>query len=118
MEAAKNLSDNVVVDEKLAGLAKNLADNLKKSAEKSANKSAEKLPIHEVTFHELSKRQKQILNCMEPEKSYRTEEIAQSLGLKNPRTRQLLNELVAMNLISCTGSTKKRRYIKGRNFEQ
>ena len=81
----------------------------KKPAE-SAEKSAESAN-NEINVQELSKRQKQILTCMEQGKSYSTEEIAQMMGLKGPRTRQLLNELVAMNLISCTAATKNRRYI-------
>ncbi|MCM1087757.1 MAG: putative DNA binding domain-containing protein [Muribaculaceae bacterium] len=79
------------------------------SAEKSAE-SAEKLAeLHEVL---LSKRQKQILECMELEVLYRTEEIAEKIGLKGPRTRQLLNELVEMGELTCTAVTKNRRYIR------
>lgn len=44
----------------------------------------------------LSERQKQILACMELEVLHKTEEIAEKIGLKEPRTRQLLNELVPM----------------------
>lgn len=33
------------------------------------------------------------------------------IGLKKSRTRQLLNELVAMDLVSCTAATKNRRYV-------
>ncbi len=102
-EAAKRLSDKSD-DEKIVCMAQNLADDLEKSAEKSAE--------DKVHIRELSKRQKQILVCMQQGKSYSTEEIAQMIGLKGPRTRQLLNELVAMNFVSCTAATKKRRYIK------
>lgn len=62
--------------------AKKLADSAEKSAE-----TQETL---------LSERQKQILACMELEVLYKTEEIAEKIELKGPRTRQLLNELVAM----------------------
>ena len=48
----------------------------------------------------LSERQKQILACMELEVLYKTEEIAEKIGLKVPRTRQLLNELVAMGRLT------------------
>ena len=76
------------------------------SAKKIAEKSAE-------TQEELlSERQKQILACMELEVLYRTEEIAEKIGLKGPRTRQLLNELVAMGRLTCTAATKNRRYIR------
>lgn len=76
------------------------------SAKKTAEKSAE-------TQEELlSERQKQILACMELEVLYRTEEIAEKIGLKGPRARQLLNELVAMGRLTCTAATKNRRYIR------
>ena len=86
-------------------MAQNLSDALKKSAEKLAEKSAESAN-NEIAMRELSKRQRQILVCMRQGKSYSTEDIAQMIGLKGPRTRQLLNELVAMNLVSCTTETK------------
>ncbi len=60
----------------------------------------------------LSERQKQILESMEVEVSYKTEEIAEKVGLKGPRTRQLLNELVAMGKLTCTAATKNRRYMR------
>ena len=41
-----------------------------------------------------------------------SKEIAGAVGLKGPRTRQLLNELVAMGVVECTAATKNRRYIK------
>ena len=72
----------------------------------SAEKSAEKKDVI------LSKRQRQILECMELEVLYRTEEIAEKIGLKGPRTRELLNELVAMGRLTCTATTKNRRYIR------
>lgn len=43
---------------------------------------------------------------------YSTEQVAEKMGLKCPRTRQLLNELVNMELLACIGTTKKRSYIK------
>lgn len=72
----------------------------------SAEKSAERQEIL------LSERQKQILACMELEVLYKTEEIAEKIGLKGPRTRQLLNELVAIGRLTCTAATKNRRYIR------
>lgn len=74
--------------------------------EQSAEKSAEM----QVTL--LSERQQQILACMEQDVLYKTEEIAEKIGLKGPRTRQLLNELVAMGKLTCTAATKNRRYIR------
>lgn len=83
-----------------------ISDSIK-SAEKSAEKSAkEENPM------ELSKRQKQILSCMQQGKAYSTKEVAQMIGLQGPRTRQLLNELVATGNLSCTAATKNRRYVK------
>lgn len=43
---------------------------------------------------------------------YSTEQVVEKIGLKGPRTRQLLNELVNMELLACIGTTKRRRYIK------
>lgn len=106
-ETAKILSGNMSDNEELACIVQNLADGLEKSAEKSAESANRKADMRK-----LSKRQKQILTCMQQGKSYRTEEVAQMIGLKGPRTRQLLNELAAMNLVSCTAATKNRRYVK------
>ncbi len=83
------------------------------SAKKIAEKSAESAEKSAETQEELlSERQKQILACMELEVLYRTEDIAEKIGLKGPRTRQLLNELVAMGRLTCTAATKNRRYIR------
>ena len=79
---------------------------LPEHGEQSAKKAAE---MQEVL---LSERQKQILECMESEVLYESEEIAEKIGLKEPRTRQLLNELVAMGRLTCTAATKNRRYIR------
>lgn len=72
----------------------------------SAEKSAE------LIADELSKRQKQILEYMGTGVLYSTEKIAIAIGLKGLRTRQPLNELVAMGVVECTAVTKSRRYIK------
>ena len=49
---------------------------------------------------------------------YSTEQVAEKIGLKGPRTRQLLNELVNMELLACIGTTKRRRYIKVQKWMQ
>lgn len=67
------------------------------SAEKSAE-SAEKSVEMQAML--LSERQKRILACMEQDVLYKTEEIAEKIGLKGSRTRQLLNELVAMGRLT------------------
>lgn len=43
---------------------------------------------------------------------YSTEEIAAKIGLKGPRTRQILNELIELGVLACTAATKNRRYIR------
>ena len=83
-----------------------IEDKLKKKSAESAEKSAENQKVL------LSERQRQILECMELEVLYKTEEIAEKVGLKGPRTGQLLNELVAMGILTCTAATKNRRYIR------
>lgn len=52
------------------------------------------------------------LAIMEAGVEYSTEQVAEKIGLKGPRTRQLLNELVNKELLACIGTTKRRRYIK------
>ena len=54
----------------------------------------------------------QILAIMEAGVEYSAEQVAEKIGLKGPRTRQLLNELVNQELLACMGTTKRRRYIK------
>ena len=57
----------------------------------------------------LSERHQQILAIMV---EYSAEQVAEKIGLKGSRTRQLLNELVNKELLACIGTTKRRRYIK------
>lgn len=78
------------------------------SAEKSAD-SAE-------SAVSLSDRQQEILNQMETDIEYSTEEIAERIGLKGPRTRQLLRQLSDLGLIRTTAATKNRRYVKVHDF--
>lgn len=68
--------------------------------------------IQKMKAIDLSERQNQILAYMDAGVEYSTEQVAEKIGLKGPRTRQLLNELVNMELLACIGTTKKRRYIK------
>ena len=83
-----------------------------KSAEsaESAEKSADLKKNREGMM--LSERHQQILAIMEAGVEYSTEQVAEKIGLKGPRTRQLLNELVNKELLACIGTTKRRRYIK------
>lgn len=58
------------------------------------------------------KKNQQILTIMEAGIEYGTEQVAEKIGLKGPRTRQLLDELVNKELLACIGITKRKRYIK------
>lgn len=82
------------------------ADSNKKSANKSADSDKESAD----NMSGLTERQKQILTIMEDGGEYTTESIAGEIGLKGPRTRQLLNELVELGKIESLGTTKDRRY--------
>ena len=91
----------------------------KESDDKSAEKSAESAESAEKSADlkkregmMLSERHQQILAIMEAGIEYSTEQVAEKIGLKGPRTRQLLNELVNKELLACIGTTKRRRYIK------
>lgn len=107
---AKALIDVEKQGKEISDSARPLSDKLsEKSAEKSSE-SAEKSV--ELDADKLTKRQMQILEYMETGVPYSTEEIAVKVGLKGPRTRQLLNELVAMGILECTAAAKNRRYIK------
>ena len=86
------------------------ADSSKKSANKSANKSADSDKKSADNMSGLTERQKQILTIMDDGGEYTTESIAGEIGLKGPRTRQLLNELVELGKIERLGTTKDRRY--------
>lgn len=86
-------------------LEKESADKSAESAEKSADlKNRERMV--------LSERHQQILAIMEAGIEYSTSQVAEKIGLKGPRTRQLLNELVNKELLVCIGTTKKRRYTE------
>ena len=80
------------------------------SNKKSANKSADSDKKSADNMSGLTERQKQILTIMEDGGEYTTESIAGEIGLKGPRTRQLLNELVELGKIESLGTTKDRRY--------
>ena len=80
------------------------------SDKKSANKSADSDKKSADNMSGLTERQKQILIIMEDGGEYTTEAIAEEIGLKGPRTRQLLNELVELGKIESLGTTKDRRY--------
>ena len=91
---------------KLAAL---VSEELKISIE-SANKSADLDKKSADNMSRLTGRQKEILTIMEDGREYTTEAIAGVIGLKGPRTRQILNELVELEKIESLGTTKDRRY--------
>ena len=82
------------------------------SDEKSANKLADSNKESADNMTVLTKRQEQILTIMEEGRKYTTEAIAGIIGLKGPRTRQLMNELVELGKVESLGTTKDRRYRK------
>ena len=82
------------------------------SAEKSAKSAENSADLKNREGMALSERRQQILAIMEAGIEYSTEQVAEKIGLKGPRTRQLLNELVNKELLVCIGTTKRRRYIK------
>ena len=86
------------------------ADKSADSDEKSANKSADSDTKSADSMSELTKRQKQILTIMEDGEEHTTETIAETIGLKGPITRQILNELVKLGKLESLGTTKDRRY--------
>ena len=106
-ENAKKLAALVSEELKISiESAEKSADSSKKSANKSADldkKSADNMS-------RLTGRQKEILTIMEDGREYTTEAIAGVIGLKGPRTRQILNELVELEKIESLGTTKDRRY--------
>lgn len=107
--ALKIIGEKFEYDKELVSNSEKFAKALAKKSAESSEKTAES---SEYDLMDLSDRQKQILECMELGSEYSTEEVARKIGLKGPRTRQLLNELVAMGLVSCTAVTKNRRYVR------
>ena len=59
----------------------------------------------------LTKRQEQILTIMEEGREYTTEAIAGIIGLKGPRTRQLMNELVELGKVESIGTTRVNHFF-------
>ena len=80
-----------------------------KSADKKALiKSADKKKLTNKTRQQLEK----IIEWMEPDREYRIAEIAEFLGVKETRTRELVRELIRLKKIEATGENKGRRYRK------
>lgn len=62
--------------------------------------------------HQLNARQKEVLSKMEYGVEYSAAELAEILGIKGSRTRELLNDLVDKGLLNKTAETNRRRYLK------
>lgn len=78
-----------------------------KSADKKALiKSADKKKLTNKTRQQLEK----IIEYMEPDREYRIAEIAEVLGIKETRARELVRELIRIKKIDATGNNKGRRY--------
>lgn len=78
-----------------------------KSADKKALiKSADKKKLTNKTRQQLEK----IIEYMEPDREYRIAEIAEVLGIKETRARELVRELIRIKKIDATGKNKGRRY--------
>ena len=80
-----------------------------KSADKKALiKSADKKKYTNKTRQQLEK----ITEWMEPDREYRIAEIAEFLGIKETRARELMRELIQLEKINAIGKNKSRRYKK------
>ncbi len=69
-------------------------------------------PADSKTDKELNERHEQIISFMDADKEYSTAEVAEGIGLKGSRTRQLLKELIDLGEIDSVGNTNGKRYIK------
>ncbi len=101
--------NQVTLTLKMISKLQEVQENSNSEAIESAEKSADKDVGLEV---DLSDRHKQILSLMDTNVEYSAEEIAELIGLKGSRTRQLLKELADKGKISFTAATKNRKYKK------
>lgn len=71
------------------------------------------LPIVKSSDSEdIKDRHRQILAVLGENREYSAEEIAELIGLKGSRTRQLLKEMLDSKIITAVGSTNGKRYMK------
>ena len=101
--------NQVTLTLKMISKSQEVQGNSNSEAIETAEKSADKTVGLEVN---LSDRHKQILFLMDTNIEYSAEEIAEFIGLKGSRTRQLLKELADKGKISFTAATKNRKYRK------
>ena len=83
---------------------------VKSENKKALIKSADKNKFTNKTRQQLEK----IIGWMEPDREYRISEIAEFLGIKETRARELTRELIRLEQIDPTGEKKGRRYRKTR----
>lgn len=101
--------NQVTLTLKMISKSQEVQGNSNPESIETAEKSADKTVGLEVN---LSDRHKQILSLMDTNVEYSAEEIAEFIGLKGSRTRQLLKELADKGKICFTAATKNRKYKK------
>lgn len=79
---------------------------VKSIAKKALIKSADKKKLTNKTGQQLEK----IIECMETDREYRIAEIADFLGIKETRARELTRKLIQLEKIEAIGKNKGRRY--------
>jgi ATP-dependent DNA helicase RecG len=99
----------VPLDEKYSADAQ-IGKNKKSAIKNSDKKSAIKISDKKSTITE--ERLQIILKCMQKNIEYNTEEIADMVGLKTARTRELLKMLVNDDKIEAVGANRNRKYLK------
>ena len=75
---------------------------------KTLIKSADKKKLTKKTRQQLE----EIVEWREPDREYRVVEIADFLGIKETRARELIRELIRLEKVSAMGKNKGRRYRK------
>ncbi len=81
---------------------------IKSADKKTLIKSADKKKLTKKTRQQLE----EIVEWMEPDREYRVVEIADFLGIKETRARELIRELIRLEKVSPMGKNKGRRYRK------
>lgn len=79
---------------------------IKGADKKALIKIADKKKLTNKTRQQLEK----ITGWMEPDREYKIAEIAEALGVKETRARELMRELIQIKKIEAIGKNKGRRY--------
>jgi len=90
-------------------------DSQQRNGKKPAIKIGDKKPAIKIGDKKPAitrERLQKILESMQKNIEYSTEEIAEKVDLKNSRTRELLKVLVENNKVAAIGVNRNRRYIK------